>query len=418
MKINRIFLVLALFVSVGAIRPTKEAYANSIYQARFRDKTQRLMEDVKQEESIEDVEASSQESLKEEVMPDSETLEANQAEQQINDFVKALGELENLNYYQISYTLTDVPKNEVISKGKLVGNQEEGDLLGTLSYFFPEASPSQYDFEFISYRHFDLAYVKMFKLLNSMAFFNQPYFAVDVHQQVEELTDTFVSIDSSELNRINLSRDPYQSLVLLPDLNRLSRISADKLYKINDMYLLSLERLEIPEYLFRTSNNFGMAFQLGMEIDSSGENEAYADWQVSTDHRFELTDKGNSLNFGVTVNSEITDLLLPQAPEGVERYVENFSKVLNMDSNVMLDKLTKVNIVYNPTTQTYRVSLVGIVENIEFNLFSHEAAGLETTEYRLDYEIKPIIHKIPQLDEINKLTAAEADYLLEELLNP
>ena len=124
------------------------------------------------------------------------------------------------------------------------------------------------------------------------------------------------------------------------------------------------------------------------------------------------------MNFGVTVNSEITDLLLPQAPEGVERYVENFSKVLNMDSNVMLDKLTKVNIVYNPTTQTYRVSLVGIVENIEFNLFSHEAAGLETTEYRLDYEIKPIIHKIPQLDEINKLTAAEADYLLEELLNP
>lgn len=418
MKINRFFLVLALFVTLGAIKPIREAHANTIYEARFRDNTQQLMEEVKKEESIEDVEASSQETFKEEVMSNSETLEANQAEQQINDFVKALGELENLNYYQISYTLTDVPKNEVISKGKLVGNQEEGDLLGTLSYFFPEASPSQYDFEFISYRHFDLAYVKMFKLLNSMAFFNQPYFGKDVHRQAEELTDMFVSIDSSELNRINLSRDPYQFLVLLPDLNRLSRISADKLYKINDMYLLSLERLEIPEYLFRTSNNFGMAFQLGMEIDSSGENDAYTDWQVSTDHRFELTDKGNSLNFGVTVNSEITDLLLPQAPEGVERYVENFSKVLNMDSNVMLDKLTKVNIVYNPTTQTYRVSLVGIVENIEFNLFSHEAAGLETTEYRLDYEIKPIIHKIPQLDEINKLTAAEADYLLEELLNP
>lgn len=341
-----------------------------------------------------------------------------QDEQRINDFVKALGALETLEHYQINYSLTDTKTEETVAEGNFIGNQTDGDLMGKITYHFPKSSPSQYDFEFISYRNFDLAYVKTFELLDSMAYFNQPHFKLDVHEKMADLHDVFVAIESSELNRVNLQRDPLKSLLMLPDLNRLSRITGESLYQVNDVFLLSLERLEIPEYLFRHSNNFGFDFQLGMKVLPAGETESHLDWSVTSEQRFELSEKDNSLNFKVAIDSELSDFMLPPVPEGSERNHENFARQMSLDNNVMLDKLTKVNVVYNVATQTYRISLVGIVEQIEFNLFSDETAGLETTEYRLDYVLKPIEREIPSLNEIRKMTAAEADYILEEFLTP
>lgn len=358
-------------------------------------------------------------SLSEELTPDEEAAaKAFRDEQRINDFVKALGNLETLEHYQIHYKLTDTQTDETVAEGQFAGNQSDGDLMGRLAYYFPDASPQQYDYEFISYRHFDLAYVKTFELLDSMAFFNQPYFNLEVHEKIADLKDKFVAIESSELNRVNLQRDPFKTLLMLPDLNRLSRISADRLYQVNDLYLLSLERLEIPEYLFRHSNNFGFDFHLGMDILPADDTDTHINWNVNSEQRFEISERDNSLNFKVAVDSDLSDFMLPQAPEGVERTNEDFSRQMSLDNDVMLDKLTKVNMVYNSATQSYRISLVGIVEQIEFNLFSDEAAGLETTEYRLDYTLKPIETEIPRLDELDKMTASEADYLLEEFLNP
>lgn len=348
---------------------------------------------------------------------DEVTAKAYRDEQRLSDFIKALGDLETLEHYQINYTLTDTQTEETVAAGDFVGNQAEGDLMGRIAYHFPKASPKQYDFEFISYRDFDLAYVKLFELLDSMAFFKQPYFNLAMQEQIADLKDSYVAIESAELNRVNLQRDAFKTLLMLPDLNRLSRISGANLYTINDVYLLSLERLEIPEYLFRRSTNFGLNFNLALKIEPAAQTERHIKWNVTSDQRFELSEKDNSLNFKVAVNSELSDLMLPQVPEGSQRVKDNFSRQMTLDNNVMLDKLTKVNLVYNASTQTYRLSLVGIVEQIEFNFFSDEAAGLETTEYRLDYTIKPIERELPKLEDIKKMNAAEADYILEELLN-
>lgn len=354
----------------------------------------------------------------EETPVDEAQAKAYRDEQKINDFVKALSGLETIEHYQINYTLTDTQTEEIVAQGDYVGNQTEGDLMGRITYHFPKAAPKQYDFEFISYRHFDLAYVKTFEWLDSMAFFNQPYFNRAIQEQVADLHDVFVAIESSELNRVNLQNDPFKTLLMLPDLNRLSRISADSLYQVNELYLLSLERLEIPEYLFRRSTNFGFDFHLGMKVLPATENRTHLDWNVTSEQRFQISEKDNSLNFKVAVDSELSDLMLPQLPEETVRVNDNFARQMSLDNNVMLDKLTKVNMAYNKATQTYRMTLVGIVEQIEFNIFSDETAGLETTEYRLDYTVKPIEREIPRLDDIRKMTGAEADYILEELLSP
>lgn len=354
----------------------------------------------------------------EETPVDEAQAKAYRDEQKINDFVKALSGLETIEHYQINYTLTDTQTEEIVAQGDYVGNQTDGDLMGRITYHFPKAAPKQYDFEFISYRHFDLAYVKTFEWLDSMAFFNQPYFNRAIQEQVADLHDVFVAIESSELNRVNLQNDPFKTLLMLPDLNRLSRISADRLYQVNELYLLSLERLEIPEYLFRRSTNFGFDFHLGMKVLPATENRTHLDWNVTSEQRFQISEKDNSLNFKVAVDSELSDLMLPQLPEETVRVNDNFARQMSLDNNVMLDKLTKVNMAYNKATQTYRMTLVGIVEQIEFNIFSDETAGLETTEYRLDYTVKPIEREIPRLDDIRKMTGAEADYILEELLSP
>lgn len=358
------------------------------------------------------------EAINEEMPLNEEEAKAFRDKQKINDFVKALGGLEAIDHYQVNYTLTDTHTAETIAQGEFIGNQSDGDLMGKIAYYFPKASPKQYDFEFISYRQFDLAYVKTFQFLDSMAFFNQPYFNRNIHKEISDLKDVYVAIESLELNRVNLLRDPFNSLLMLPDLNRLSRIAGDNLYQIDDLYMLSLERIEIPEYLFRHSNNFGFNFQYDMKVQPASENETHLAWNVVSEQRFDISEKDNSLNFKATVNSELSDLMLPQTVEGTERNNEKFARQMSLDNHLMLDKLTKVNMVYKESTQTYRISLVGIVEQIEFNLFSDETAGLETTEYRLDYTVKPLEREIPSLNEIDKITSAEADYFLEEILTP
>lgn len=361
-------------------------------------------------------------SADESILETSEEVEDRSTKQEVieNPFaplIRGLEELKQMENYQITYSLTDLGSGDKVAEASIIGDQLTGDLAGLLDFYYPEAYPNHYQFDFISYRYFDLAYVQHFHYLDSMAFFQQPFFTSGMSNALEEYLDHYVAIDNEELNRVDLREQQLASLMLLPDMRRLLEVDVNHLYEIDGLYLISLERLEIPEYLFRRSENFSFNYELGLDINSLEtdiplENQL----EVNSTQRFALSEKSNSLNFNVTMDSAISNELMIPVEEGDDYLTPDFSRTMTLDSNVMLDKLTKVDIVYNANTSTYRIRLIGIVENIEFNFFTHDAAGLETKEYMLEYEIKPSERKVPKLSEIKTLTSREADYILEQVM--
>lgn len=331
--------------------------------------------------------------------------------------IQGLEEMKQLENYQITYSLTDLSSGEKVAEAELIGDQLKGDLAGKLDFYYPEAYPNHYQFDFISYRYFDLAYIQRFNYLNSMAFFQQPYFAPDMAGALDEYLDHYVALDNEELNRVDLREQQLASLLLLPDMRRLLEVNVKHFYEIDGLYLVSLERLEIPEYLFRRSENFSFSYELGLEINPLKSETSLNDpIDINSTQRFTLAEKANSLNFNVTTNSTISKDLMAPLEEGNDFPTPDFSRSMNLDSHVMLDKLTKVDLIYNANTDTYRIRLIGIVENIEFNFFTNDAAGLETKEYMLEYEIKPTDRIVPELLEIETLTGREADYIMEQVM--
>lgn len=345
------------------------------------------------------------------------TIDQEAIENPFMPLIQGLEEIKQLENYQISYSLTDLGSSEKVAEAVLIGDQLTGDLAGLMDFYYPNAYPNHYQFDFISYRYFDLAYIQRFNYLDSMAFFQQPFFDTAMPDALDEYLDHYVAIDNEELNRVDLREQQLASLLLLPDMRRLLEVNAKHLYEINGLYLVSLERLEIPEYLFRRSENFSFNYELGLEINPLKSETSLNDQiDIKSTQRFALAEKSNSLNFNVTTDSTISNELMAPLEEGNDFSTPDFSRAMTLDSNVMLDKLTKVDMIYNANTDTYRIRLIGIVENIEFNFFTNDAAGLETKEYMLEYEIKPTERVVPDLSEIETLTGREADYIMEQVM--
>lgn len=356
------------------------------------------------------------EDIANEEQPTDDVIPQEEAENPFLSLMQAFEHIKQLENYQITYSMTNLGTGEKVAEADLIGNQVTGDLMGVLDFYTPEAHPNHYQFDFISYRYFDLAYIRRFNYLESMAFFEQPYFTADFSDQLTDYMNHYVAIDNEELNRVTLREQQLESLLMLPDMRRLLQINAKHLYELNDLHIVSLERLEIPEYLFSRSENFSFAYELGLTIQPEETDLLLnAPVEINSTQRFEVTENSNSLNFGVKTDSEIAVEMMSEITENSNIPTPNFSRTFNLDSNVMLDKLTKVDIVYSEQTQSYHVRLIGIVENIEFNFFTTDAAGLETTEYMLEYEIKPTTREVPALSEIETLTSREADYILEEI---
>lgn len=356
------------------------------------------------------------EEIADEEQPMDNVTSTEESENPFLPLMQAFEDIKQLENYQIAYSLTNLGTGEKVAEANLIGNQVTGDLMGLLDFYNPNAHPNHYQFDFISYRYFDLAYTRRFNYLESMAFFEQPYFTAGFSDQLTDYMDHYVAIDNEELNRVALREQQLESLLMLPDMRRLLQIDTKHLYELNGLHIISLERLEIPEYLFSRSENFSFAYELGLNIQPEETDILLnAPVEINSTQRFEVTENSNSLNFGVKTDSEIANEMMSDLTEGSNTPTPDFSRSLTLDSNVMLDKLTKVDLIYSEKTRSYTIRLIGIVENIEFNLFTPDAAGLETTEYMLEYEIKPTTLEVPALSDIETLTSREADYILGEI---
>lgn len=341
------------------------------------------------------------------------------ADERLEGFISDLTDLWELEHFEIEMNWTNLDTEKELGKVTVLGDSQSGDLAGELNFYFPEYYPQEAKFNFLTYQRYDMAYVQQFKLLDSLAFFKQPFFNYKFDQDLAWLQDYYVQIQPSDIQTVGLNHNPLEALLLLPDDAKLSSIDPDALEEDDRSYHLTLERLEIPMQFFGSENFFNISYNYAYALQASTTSKrGFTPLDNQTSHTFNFNEEEAFFNFSVDITADITDSLLAPYPElNVRAVAPSFDKEMGLSSVGLMEKLTKVEITYDPELTQYVIVLEGMVENVDFNLFSDGSAGLSTNHMRIEYKIFPTDQRVPQLSDIEKMSSSEADYYLEQLLD-
>lgn len=344
--------------------------------------------------------------------------ESNEKRDQLQELSEELEKLENIEQYEINIKWTNISLDHSLGEIHLLGDNTTGDLGGQGKYYFTNYFPQMAEFNFLAYQRFDLVYVQQFDLLHSLAFYKQPFFKNNFDEELAKYNDIYVQIDDHNLQFNNLARIPSSSLLFLPQLDKLEMLDEENLEIIGDKYQIELERLEVPAQFFENRSLFVMNYKLDYEINASPSSRyGYNSWDAEMNQQLTVGEDERLMSFKVDISTDLTSQLLG-LDSGEESTIlpPKFEKQMNLSSAGLMDKITKVEISYDKDQQVYEILVEGMVENVEFNLFTTDTAELSTNHVRMEYQFKPTNQEIPTIDEIDTMTASEASYHLEQLL--
>lgn len=342
----------------------------------------------------------------------------NENEEILENFLSDLEKLRELEQYQINIKWTNLDSKKKAGEITLIGDNEKGDLAGEVNYYFSEYYPQKASFNFLTYQRYDIAYVQQFKLLQSLAFFKQPFFTYKFEEELSGLEDYYVQVQPADIQTVGLNRHPLEALLVLPDELKLASIDPALLEEEDSVYSLTVERLEIPRQFFGNESFFNLSYSYAYDLQTATTSKRnFVPLDNQSSHLINFNEEEAFLNFSVDISSDITESLLAPYPElNVRAAAPKFDKKMGLSSVGLMEKLTKVEIIYDSDLKQYAIALEGMIENVDFNLFSEGSAQLSTNHMRIEYEISPTEKGVPQLKDVKKMSSSEADYYLEQLL--
>ncbi|MBG9980809.1 hypothetical protein HZY91_07940 [Facklamia sp. DSM 111018] len=344
--------------------------------------------------------------------------ESNEKRDQLQELNEELEKLENIDQYEVDIKWTNISLDQPLGEIHLLGNNKTGDLGGQGKYYFTNYFPQMAEFNFLAYQRFDLVYIQQFDLLHSLAFYKQPFFNYGFDEELAKYKDIYVQVDHHNLQINNLARIPSSSLLFLPQLDKLEMVDEESLEFDGNKYQIELERLEVPAQFFDNRSLFVMNYKLDYEINSSPSSRyGYNSWDAVMNQQLTMSEDERLMSFKVEISTDLTSQLLGlDSEEEATILPPKFEKQMNLSSTGLMDKITRVELSYDKDQQAYEILVEGMVENVEFNLFTTDTAELSTNHVRMEYQFKPTNKEIPTLDEIETMTASEASYHLEQLL--
>lgn len=339
--------------------------------------------------------------------------EANLPQNELEYLVSKLRKLSQLEHYRIDYMLMNNRNNKRMTHIIWYGDAEE-NVEATFNFYNSNFYPDHYQLNLLGYNNFELAYTDQFAFLDSMAFFDKPHFSFDFDKHINPYLDYYLEIDT--INRNNLSEPLLEQLLLLPDLERLLQISPAKVHRIKDNYFISLERLEIPDLLMRRNDLLRQVITSSISMNPSTVDPDV--FEVNLTNSIDLNVHNRGLDFELNYQSILADELLPNYYNAEEyNAINRVNSELYVKTSDIIDKITNVRIAYNDTTGRFHITLLGITENFQLNLFTSNTANFKSYEFQIDFSIQPTDKEIVKLDDIQRMSEKEFNYILTELIN-
>ncbi|MGO1931701.1 MAG: hypothetical protein ACTH1A_06035 [Ruoffia tabacinasalis] len=332
------------------------------------------------------------------------------------DFKQVLDKLEASDNYKITLRYMNVDSNKLLAEGEILADSISGDARLTFDIYEygQDDTQSVSTYDIVSYREFSLAYINTINLLTDTGFFEQRYFPQNVQNQLNEFNDYYIAINQDELGSINMNEELIDNLLYFPDLSQIEDISTDDIYQLNDSTIIDMERLEIPRGFYQNAGSFSLNYSLNVDINES--DDRHISYDVIPNQQFNITENSRGLTFQSTLSSQITDDLISSRRLDNREFPADYQWESNISTNHVTDKLTKATISINPEVGSYNATLTGLYEQFMLNIFSNKTADIESFNYRLELTMTPSEEKIPEINELNKMTMSEFSYLMESVL--
>lgn len=332
------------------------------------------------------------------------------------DFKQVLDKLEASDKYKITLRYMNVDSNKLLAEGEILADSISGDARLTFDIYEygQDNTQSVSTYDIVSYREFSLAYINTINLLTDTGFFEQTYFPQNVQNQLNEFNNYYIAINQDELGSINMNEELIDNLLYFPDLSQIEDISTDNIYQLNDSTIIDMERLEIPRGFYQNAGSFSLNYSLNVDINES--DDRHISYDVIPNQQFNITENSRGLTFQSTLSSQITDDLISSRRLDNREFPADYQWESNISTNHVTDKLTKATISINPEVGSYNATLTGLYEQFMLNIFSNKTADIESFNYRLELSMTPSEEKIPEINELNKMTMSEFSYLMESVL--
>lgn len=332
------------------------------------------------------------------------------------DFKQVLDKLEASDKYKITLRYMNVDSNKLLAEGEILADSISGDARLTFDIYEygQDNTQSVSTYDIVSYREFSLAYINTINLLTDTGFFEQTYFPQNVQNQLNEYNNYYIAINQDELGSINMNEELIDNLLYFPDLSQIEDISTDDIYQLNDSTIIDMERLEIPRGFYQNAGSFSLNYSLNVDINES--DDRHISYDVIPNQQFNITENSRGLTFQSTLSSQITDDLISSRRLDNREFPADYQWESNISTNHVTDKLTKATISINPEVGSYNATLTGLYEQFMLNIFSNKTADIESFNYRLELSMTPSEEKIPEINELNKMTMSEFSYLMESVL--
>ena len=332
------------------------------------------------------------------------------------DFKQVLDKLEASDKYKITLRYMNVDSNKLLAEGEILADSISGDARLTFDIYEygQDNTQSVSTYDIVSYREFSLAYINTINLLTDTGFFEQTYFPQNVQNQLNEFNNYYIAINQDELGSINMNEELIDNLLYFPDLSQIEDISTDDIYQLNDSTIIDMERLEIPRGFYQNAGSFSLNYSLNVDINES--DDRHISYDVIPNQQFNITENSRGLTFQSTLSSQITDDLISSRRLDNREFPADYQWESNISTNHVTDKLTKATISINPDVGSYNATLTGLYEQFMLNIFSNKTADIESFNYRLELSMTPSEEKIPEINELNKMTMSEFSYLMESVL--
>lgn len=310
----------------------------------------------------------------------------------------------------------NVDSNKLLAEGEILADSISGDARLTFDIYEygQDNTQSVSTYDIVSYREFSLAYINTINLLTDTGFFEQTYFPQNVQNQLNEFNNYYIAINQDELGSINMNEELIDNLLYFPDLSQIEDISTDDIYQLNDSTIIDMERLEIPRGFYQNAGSFSLNYSLNVDINES--DDRHISYDVIPNQQFNITENSRGLTFQSTLSSQITDDLISSRRLDNREFPADYQWESNISTNHVTDKLTKATISINPEVGSYNATLTGLYEQFMLNIFSNKTADIESFNYRLELSMTPSEEKIPEINELNKMTMSEFSYLMESVL--
>ena len=325
----------------------------------------------------------------------------------------ALDAMHDLKTYQVRYGFTYIKDRAYTAQVQAVGDRSRGIAKIQLTYYGDKGEGLKYQLDLMTYDNLSHVYIKQSQLLASMTFFPELSLTPEQLKALEAYDDYYIELSKEQLKQVGLDQEAFQLLFLEPNRKKLSQLPEAKIHEFKGTVMTSAELTEIPEFLFDQTRNLHLDYRLKMEWEAGDKGPS-----LKLNPHLDLVGKGVGLDLQGEVSAKIR-----KGEFGLNRIADiatgkvDFLKAMQLKTSPVLQKLKRFSLRVNPKEHSYRMSLLGVVEDTNLNLFSSNPAYTRSYDYVVDYELTPSQEHLPDITELKRLSAQEYQSLLNKILS-